>query len=139
MEAMMEGGKPNRARTFRSVDHFTLETFKAARSMEQRAGRDLARELRRLCSASGGALVAASGFAMGAEEERKLLASSRAWLMEARYYLYLARRLGLLEHRRYRQLTGFQDSAVREIELMLRNGEGGNRSCFTLEDRAKLR
>jgi len=59
--------------------------------------------------------------------------------MEARYYLYLARRLGLLEHRRYRQLTRFQDSAVREIELMLQTGKGENRSCFALEGETNLR
>ena len=107
--------------------------------MDRDAGSDLARELRRLCSASGGALVAASGFDAGGEEERKLLASSRAWLMEARYYLYLARRLGFLEHRRYRQLTSFQESAVRELEASLQRSTGGDLSGFALESDRKLR
>ena len=41
-----------RNRLFRSLDHFTLEAFKAARAMDRQEGRDLAREIRRLCSAS---------------------------------------------------------------------------------------
>jgi len=107
---------------FRAVDHFTVEAFKAARSMDRLEGGDLARELRRLCSASGGALVAASAMSRGGEEEGRLLATTRTWLMEARYYLYLARRLGFLEHRRYRQLTAIQDVAVREVEAVMRCG-----------------
>jgi hypothetical protein len=135
----MQGGGTKTRKMFRSVDHFTVETFKTARSMDREAGSDLGRELRRLCSASGGALVAASGFDAGGEEEQRLLASSRAWLMEARYYLYLARRLGFLEHRRYRQLTSFQDLAVREIEAILQSRKEGGRSCFALESDRKLR
>ena len=107
---------------FRSVDHFTVEAFKAARAMDRQEGGDLAREIRRLCSASGGALVAASSLARGGDEEGRLPASTRSWLMEARYYLYLARRLGFLEHRRYRQLTAIQDVAVREVEAFIRCG-----------------
>ncbi len=104
------------------MDQFTLEAFKAARSIDRREGSDLAREIRRLCSASGGALVAASSMDRGGEEEGRLLAATRSWLMEARYYIYLARRLGFLEHRRYRQLTAIQDVAVREVELFIRCG-----------------
>jgi hypothetical protein len=74
----MQGGGTKTRKMFRSVDHFTVETFKTARSMDREAGSDLGRELRRLCSASGGALVAASGFDAGGEEEQRLLASSRA-------------------------------------------------------------
>ena len=118
----MNGRLATRGKLFRSVDHFTLEAFKAARSMDRREGSELAREIRRLCSASGGALVAASTMTRGGDEEGRLLVSTRSWLMEARYYLYLARRLGFLEHRRYRQLTAIQDVAVREVEAFIRCG-----------------
>jgi hypothetical protein len=105
---------------FRSVDSFAIEAFRAARSIDRKDGCDLAREIRRLCSACGGALVAASSMERKDEGQDRLLAATRSRLMEARYYLYLARRLGFLELRRYRQLTAIQDAAVREVERFIR-------------------
>ncbi len=52
--------------------------------------------------------------------ERELLERAKADLIEGRYYLYLARRLGALDVKRYRALSLRQDAAVREIEVLLK-------------------
>jgi hypothetical protein len=110
-----------RKRAFRSADEFTLEAFRAARIIMVRTeGKEIAEEIRRCCARCGGFLVAASGTGAGGEGERRYLERARDRLLEARYLLYVARRTGLLDLRPYRQLTARQDSALREVELLLR-------------------
>ncbi len=106
---------------FRATDAFAVEAYRASSAMARRAD-PLATEIRRMAVASGGAIVAASASDAGGAEERTHLKRARATLLEGRYYLYLARRFGLLDPRRYRTLTVRQDAAMREIERMLRKG-----------------
>ena len=119
METLTATPTERRLRTFRAADAFTLEAFRAARQLRSQDGENLAREIRRTAARSGGAVVAASASRPGGEAERRCLESARAGLLEGRYYLYLARRLGLLDLRRYRGLAAAQDSALREVEAML--------------------
>lgn len=110
-------------RVFRSVDDFTLEAFRASRNlMDRPGGRELAEEIRRSSSRCGGCLVAASAAAAGSTEAHRQLERARRGLLEARYFLYVARRLGLLDLRVYRQLASRQDVALRELEPLLRVG-----------------
>jgi len=102
-----------RVRAFRATDAFAVEAYRAAAAM--RPG-GLADEIRRAAIAAGGALVAAAATEAGGPGEREQLERARTALSEARYYLYLARRFGLLDARSYRALTVRQDAALRELD-----------------------
>lgn len=103
-----------RLKAFRAADEFAVEAFRATRGFASADGGVLAAEIRRATVRAGGALVAAS---WGEAEERALL-SVRSGLLEARYYLSLARRLGFLDARSYRHLAVRQDAALRELEAL---------------------
>ena len=79
----------------------------------------LVSELRRTAVRSGGAVVAASASEPGGPGEREMLERARQDLIENRYYLYLARRMGLVDVKAYRGLTARQDAALRELEALL--------------------
>jgi four helix bundle protein len=112
-----------RLRAFRAADAFTLEAVRLARQLGRRNGDGLADEIRRTAVLSGGAVVAASASRAGGPVERRCLETARVGLLEGRYYLYLARRLGLVDLRRYRQLASSQDAVLREVEALLTAGE----------------
>lgn len=119
-----EDAAERRLRAFRATDAFAVEAFRAVRTLGKNDGAALAREIRRVAARSGGALVAASASQPGGPDERKALGVARSGLLEVRYYLYLARRLGFLDIRRYRGLVGQQDAALREVEGLMRAGSG---------------
>jgi four helix bundle protein len=105
---------------FRATDAFAVDAFGVAQWLKGGHENGLAAEIRRTAVASGGAVVAASASVPGGDEERLHLERARSALIESRYYLYLARRFGLLDPKRYRALTLRQDAAVRELEAVLR-------------------
>jgi len=113
-----------RLRAFRATDTFAIEAYQVVRRLGQTDGAGLAREIRRVVARSGGALVAASAATPGADAERRELELARSGLLEVRYYLYLARRLGFLDLKRYRSLALQQDAALREVEALLPPVEG---------------
>jgi four helix bundle protein len=108
-----------RMRAFKAADAFALEAYRASATMSTQHAQVLIDAIRRVALRSGGALVAASGRASGGPQERTLLERAHSELIEGRYYLYLARRLGLLDVKRYRGLTTRQDVALREIDALL--------------------
>lgn len=108
-----------RVRAFRATDHFVLAAYQAVRGFSRPEGEDLAREIRRSVARSGGALVAAASADAGDGDARRALAEAQRRLHEIRYFLYLARRLGCLDLKRYRQLTTLQDAALRELAALL--------------------
>jgi len=114
-----EHDSDRRLRAFRATDAFALEAFQAVRVLGKSEGEMLAREIRRVAARSGGSLVAASAAAPGGDAERRGLEVARSGLLEVRYYLYLARRLGFLDIKRYRSLVTQQDAALREVESLL--------------------
>lgn len=125
MDALRTTAAPDadgRLRAFRATDAFALEAFQAMQALGRTEGAALAREIRRVAARSGGALVAASAASPGEPAERRALESARSGLLEVRYYLYLARRLGFLELRRYRRLASQQDAALRELDGLLDPG-----------------
>ena len=101
---------------FRATDAFTVEAYRIAGMLKHS---DLAAEIRRTVVRSGGSLVAASASEPGGELEREHLERARSSLAEGRYYLYLARRFGILDPKRYRSLTVRQDAALRELQELL--------------------
>jgi len=114
--AETDGGR--RVRAFRATDHFALAVYQAVKGFA-REGDELAREIRRAVARSGGALVAASSSAEDDPATRRSLEFAHRGLLEIRYFLYLARRLGCLDLKRYRQLTTLQDAALRELAGLL--------------------
>jgi four helix bundle protein len=112
-----EGGR--RVRAFRATDHFALAAFQAVKSFSRPEGDDLAREIRRSVARSGGALVAAASAPEDDAGSRGALAAAHQGMLEIRYFLYLARRLGCIDLKRYRQLTTLQDAALRELAALL--------------------
>ena len=88
-----------RVRAFRATDHFALAAYQVARS--------------------GGALVAAASAVDENSATRRSLETAHRGLLEIRYFLYLARRLGCIDLKRYRQLTTLQDAALRELASLL--------------------
>lgn len=111
--------KNERIDAFRATDAFAVEAFRASIHFGDPAGKSLAVEIRRTAVRSGGAVVAATANPPGGLEERALLERARASLIEGRYYLYLARRFGMLDLKRYRALTVRQDAALRELGAVL--------------------
>lgn len=109
-------GSDRRLRAFRSTDAFVIEAYRSAATIDRKEGSELARAVRRCVTRCGGALVAASV----SPSDGRYLVEALTGLAEARYYLYLARRFGLLDLRRYRSLTCRQDVAYRELESALR-------------------
>lgn len=118
--------RDRRLRAFKATDAFAFEAYRVSRTLQASAHRNLAGEICRTAVRCGGALVAATGNEPGCLAERKLLERARATLLEGRYYLYLARRFGLLDLKLYRGLTGRQDVAIREVEALLRRPERAN-------------
>ena len=111
--------RDRRVRAFRAADEFAVETYRVSRTLNQRLHPGLIDEIRRAAVRSGGALVAASGSPPGGAVERRLLEQARTGLLEGRYYLNIARRIGLLDLKRYRGLTTRQDVALRELDTIL--------------------
>jgi four helix bundle protein len=109
-----------RKKAFKAADAFALEAYRVADVLPTSGPTELVQVIRRVALRSGGAVVAASANPPGGPDERRLLERARAELIEARYYLYLARRLGMLNARSYRGLTARQDTALREIARLLR-------------------
>jgi len=124
------GREPGRLRAFRAMDAFAVEAMEAARLVARHDADGLALEIRRSVARAGSALFAACAAAPGSEGERDEMRRARARLLEGRYHLYLARRLGLFDVRRYRALSFRQEAALREIEAALEPapGSGAGRS-----------
>lgn len=108
-----------RLRAFRATDAFVFAVFHGVRDLPRAEGQLLAREIRKLAARVGGALVGAAHAPGGVAEERREVARARAGLLELRYYLYLARRLGAFDLKRYRALAASQDAALRELDSLL--------------------
>jgi len=111
-----------RLRAFRATDAFALEVYRVARTLRVSDHGELVDEMRRTAVRSGGAPVAASASPPGGLDERRLLERARRVLIESRYYIYLARRIGILDVKLYRGLTGRQDIALRELDGLLTPG-----------------
>ena len=107
---------------FKATDAFAVEAYRVSRLLSGPESGGLAQEIRRTALCAGGAVVATSASEPGGVEERRQLERARSALIEGRYYLYLARRFGLLDRRRYHALTVRQDAALRELEQLLAPG-----------------
>ena len=108
-----------KVRAFRATDQFALAAWQAVRAFNRPEGESLAREIRRAVARSGGALVAAASARQDNDEARRALESAHQGLLEIRYFLYLARRLGCLELKRYKELATLQEAALRELGSLL--------------------
>jgi four helix bundle protein len=109
-----------RVRAFRATDQFALATWQAVRAFSRPEGETLAAEIRRAVARSGGSLVAAASAQEGDDDARASLQRAHQGLLEIRYFLYLARRLGCLDLKRYKELTTLQEIALRELATLLR-------------------
>jgi four helix bundle protein len=108
-----------RVRAFRAADQFALAVWQAVRAFAKSEGESLAREIRRAVARSGGSLVAAASAPEGDEGGRRALESAHQGLLEIRYFLYLARRLGCLDLKKYKELAALQETALREVASLL--------------------
>ena len=108
-----------RVRAFRATDQFALATWQAVRGFNRPEGESLALEIRRAIARSGGALVAAASAQEGDAEGARALERAHSGLLEIRYFLYLARRLGCLDLKRYKDLSTLQEAALRELASLL--------------------
>jgi len=108
-----------RIRAFKATEAFTVEAYRVSATLTRNGSAGLIEAIREVAVRSGGALVAATASPAGGSAERRLLERARERMIEVRYYLYLARRLGMLDVKRYRGLTLRQDAALREMERLL--------------------
>ena len=108
-----------RVRAFRAADQFALAAWQAVRAFAKSEGESLAREVRRSVARSGGSLVAAASAPPGDEGGRRALETAHQSLLEIRYFLYLARRLGCLDLKKYKELAALQETALREVASLL--------------------
>jgi four helix bundle protein len=127
MDAVIDGrgrdGLPlaaeRRVRAFRATDQFALAAWQAVRGFVKPEGESLAREIRRSVARTGGALVAAASARDANDVARRALETAHQGLLEIRYFLYLARRLGCLDLKRYKDLAALQEAALRELGALL--------------------
>jgi len=113
-------GRDPATRAFCAADDLAVELFRVARRVERSGGADLAVEMRRSASKCGAALVTACAVTGTAGSRRPRILEARDRLLEVRYHLHLARRLGLLEAGFYRRSAGAHESALRALENWLR-------------------
>lgn len=116
----------DRMTTFRTIDAYTVEAFRIAASMRRsvEAG-ELSAEIRRCAARTGAAVVAGAALERGTAAERRCYEQARASLAEGRYYLYLARRFGLIDSRSYRAAGLRLDAAMRELVEAGSTGSAG--------------
>ena len=127
MDAVIERAGPDgaglsaerRVRAFRTTDQFALAVWQAVRTFNRPETETLAQEIRRAVARSGGALVAAASAREANEAARRALEGAHQGLLEIRYFLYLARRLGCLDLKRYKELAVLQEAALRELASLL--------------------
>jgi four helix bundle protein len=108
-----------RVRAFRAADQFAVATWQAVRAFSRPEGDSLAQEIRRAVARSGGSLVAGASAQEGDDDARRALHRAHQGLLEIRYFLYLARRLGCLDLKRYKELVALQEIALRELAALL--------------------
>jgi hypothetical protein len=111
-----------RRRAFRIADGFAFEAWCAVRRLAGPEGALLAGEVRLRIGRAGAALLAASSARPGSTEERGGVLDARKDLLEARYLLYLARRVGALDLKVYRRLTSAHDGADQDLAALAREG-----------------
>jgi hypothetical protein len=114
-----------RVRAFRATDAFAVEAYRLTSRRDGGVPSGVLEAIRLVALRSGGALVAAASSPAGGGHERRLLTRARVELSQGRYYLYLARRLGLIDARHYRGLTARHDAALRELDLLLERPAAG--------------
>ena len=119
MSTAIDGAR--RRRAFRVADGFTLEAWCAVRRLGGPEGTLLAGEIRARLARAGASLLAASAAAPGSPEEGRGVGDARRGLLEARYLLYLARRVGALDLKAYRRLTSAHDGADRDLAALARD------------------
>ena len=108
-----------RVRAFRATDQFALAAWQAVRAFNRAEGESLAQEIRRAIARTGGSLVAAASAQEADDGALRALQTAHQGLLEIRYFLYLARRLGCLDLKRYKELSSLQDAALREVAALL--------------------
>jgi four helix bundle protein len=106
-------------RAFRTTDQFALAAWQAVRAFKPPEGESLAQEIRRAIARSGGSLVAAASADEADQDARRALHNAHQGLLEIRYFLYLARRLGCLDLKKYKELAALQEGALREVSALL--------------------
>ena len=99
---------------FRATDAWVVAAWEASAAMPPGTS-DLSRRLRQGALDCGASLVAAAQCA-GDESESVYVNRACSRLFEARYVLYLARRFGSIDTKRYRHLSGRLDHALRELK-----------------------
>ena len=104
---------------FRAADAYAVEVVRAAQRIGEGRDASLLKELRRSALRCGGALVAASVARPRSASAQSALESAQSSLAEGRYFLYLARRFGVLDARGYRSLKLRQEAAFRELGGLL--------------------
>ncbi len=101
--------------SFRAADAWVVAAWEASAAMAPGAG-ELSRQLRAGALDCGSALVAAAQCGDGAEH-RSYVERARARLLEARYLLYLCKRFGSIDSKRYKLLTVRLDRALRDVTV----------------------
>jgi hypothetical protein len=106
-------GGPRWLERFRAADAFVVAAWEAAAAMPPGTA-ELSRRLRQTALDCGTCLVAAA-HRPTTEAGRVYLDQAAGRLMEARYLLYLARRFGAVDSKRYRNLSTRLDRASRDV------------------------
>jgi four helix bundle protein len=111
-------GVEERLRAWSLVDELVLEVYAMTRRLPEGAPEDLAAALR--SAALRSALQIVRGAHGDSVDFAAALGSAEGSLAELRYYLYLARRLGVIDLRRYRIACGRHD----RVNRFLRESRG---------------
>jgi len=117
---MPEGG--DRLRAWTLVDELVLDVFVLTRKIAVQGYEDLPAAMR--ASALQAALKVVHGVHGGAAELATCARSALGTLAEFRYHLYLSRRLGLIDVRRYRAVALRLDKTQKCLRELLVSAEG---------------
>lgn len=111
-------GDVNRVRTWRLVDDLTLRVFEMANSLPHGERDCLSRQIRETAALCGAAVAEWAGGKKG-REEYSTLKRSHSLMISLRYYIYLARRLNLIEQKQYAGLIQKHEAASSIIEAVI--------------------
>jgi four helix bundle protein len=108
----------DRVRTWKLVDEMALRAFALANRLPQEEKDGLSRQIKR-AAALCGASVAEWASRNKTDSDRSILRQSHSLMMHLRYYIYLARRLNLIEQKEYFLIIRKHEAASKNIEDLL--------------------
>lgn len=110
-------------KAWKLVDEMAVESFQLTNTFPENVLSKLIREIAACC----GSCVAESAYYQGRMEYIEGLKRSQALMMQLRYLIYLARRLLLIDQKKYARAIKKHEMAVRALQELVHFSEKGGK------------